>query len=123
MKLMLNEGFAGASIALADRFIQPTDDVGEKKVLFKLPIRPNGQLAGGPRLETSRWYSVELAWDLDTSRCRVLVDGEPAVEFAQSHDDCAGVSYLRLRSTADMIDPAGLLVEQVHAKSNTLAEQ
>ena len=113
---MLGEGFAGASIALADRFIQPTDDVGEKKVLFKLPILPDGQLPGGRRLETGRWYCVELSWDLEAARCRVLVEGEPATELAQSSDACAGVSYLRLRSTAETVNPAGLLVEHVEVK-------
>ena len=116
LKLMPGEGFAGASIALADRFIQPTDDVGEKKVLFRLPIRPDGGLPGGPRLETGRWHSVELAWDLEAGQCRVLVDGEPAAELARSSDQCAAVSYLRLRSTAETIDPAGFLVERVHVQ-------
>lgn len=116
LKLMLNEGFAGASIALADRFIQPTDDVGEKKVLFKLPIGPDGRLPGGLQLKTGRWYSVELAWDLADDRCSVSVEGRQTAELAQSSDECAGVSYLRLRSTAESVDPAGFLVEYVHVR-------
>jgi hypothetical protein len=116
LSLMLKEGFAGGSIALADRFIQPTDEVGEKKVLFSLPMAPDGRLPGGPRLETGRWYTVELAWDLEAGQCRVLIDGEQAAVLAQSSDHGAGVSYLRLRSTADSVDPAGFLVERVHVE-------
>jgi len=113
LSLMLGEGFAGASIALTDRFIQPTDDAGEKKVLFSLPIAPDGRLPGGTRLETGRWRTVELAWDLEAGQCRVLIEGEQAAALAQSSDHGAGVSYLRLRSMAETIDPAGFLVERV----------
>ena len=117
LTLMLGEGFAGASIALADRFIQPTDGAGEKKVLFSLPIRPDGRLPGGSRLETARWYTVELVWDLETHRCRVLIEGERAAELVQSGEACAGASYLRLRSTAETVDTAGFLVEHVHVQA------
>lgn len=113
LKLRLNQGFQGGSIALADRFIQPTDDAGAKKVLFKTSISPDGELTGGEQLETERWYTVELAWDLETEQCRVLIDGEPAAELQQSGAPCAGISYLLLRSTADTVDPAGFLVERV----------
>ena len=116
LKLMLNDGFAGASIALADRFIQPTDDVGERKVLFKLPISTDGRLPGGPRFETGRWYSVELAWDLAAGRCSVLLEGRQTAKLVQSSEECAGVSYLRLRSTAETVDPAGFLVEHIHVQ-------
>lgn len=117
LKLMLNDGFAGASIALADRFIQPTDDVGEKKVLFKLPISSDGRLPGGPRLETGRWYSIELFWDLEAGQCRVAAEDQQAADLVQSSEECAGVSYLRLRSTAETVDPAGFLVEHVQVRA------
>lgn len=107
---------AGASIALADRFIQPTDDAGEKKVLFSLPITPDGGLPGGKRLEAGRWHSVELAWDLEAGRCRVLIEGREAAALAQSNAHSAGVSYLRLRSTAPAADPAGFFVERVRVE-------
>ncbi|OHB77117.1 MAG: hypothetical protein A2W31_14260, partial [Planctomycetes bacterium RBG_16_64_10] len=113
LKLLLSEGCAGASIALADRFIQPTDEVGEQQILFTLPISGNGELPGGARLETNRWYSVELAWDLQTGQCRALADGRPVAELTQAHDNLGGVSYLRLRSTAAAVDPAGFLVAHV----------
>jgi hypothetical protein len=116
LSLMLNEGFAGASIALADRFIQPTDETGEKKVLFNLPIAPDGGLPGAARLEAGRWYNLELAWDLPSGRCRVLVDGREAAVLAPLGDHDAGISYLRLRSTAESLDPAGFLVQRVQVE-------
>ena len=116
LRLMLNKGFGGGSIGLADRFIQPTDDVGEKKVLFTLPIRPDGRLPDGSRLQPGQWHRLELAWDLEAGRCRVSVDCRSAIELAQSNDACAGVCYLRLRSTAEALDPAGFLVERVHVR-------
>jgi hypothetical protein len=116
LRLMLNRGFGGASIALADRFIQPTDEQGERQVLFKLPIGSDGRLPNGARLQAGRWHSVTVQWDLGARRCRVSADGRQVVELPQLNDQCAGVCYLRLRSTADRVDPAGFFVERVEVQ-------
>jgi hypothetical protein len=116
VRLRLQPGFGGGSLALADRFIQPTDEVGEKKVLVTLPIRSDGQVYGGVKLEPGRWYTVTLGWDLDKGRCSVVVDGKPACSLPMSKEPSPGVSYLRLRSTAQEVDTAGFLVESVDAK-------
>ena len=68
------------------------------------------------RLEAGRWHDLELAWDLPSGRCRVLVDGREATVLAASGDHDAGVSYLRLRSTAESVDPAGFLVQRVQVE-------
>lgn len=116
IRIFLRKGFGGASIALADRFIQPTDAAGEKKVLAMLPIGADGRLPDGVRLELGRWYTISLAWDLGEAVCRVSVDGKPMSVLKMSKQPTPGVCYLRLRSTAPAIDRAGFLVASVEAE-------
>ena len=113
MRLQLQEGFGGAVVALADRFFNPTDDNGRSKSLFRLSISAEGRLDKGPALETGRWYSLDFEWDLAKGRCLVLVDGRRTAVLPLLDEHTTGVSYLRLRSTAETTDPAGFLVESV----------
>ncbi len=115
VRLLIQPGFGGGSVALADRFIQPNDDVGEKKVLVTLPIRADGELPGGTKLEPGQWQTVKLRWDIGKTECEVTVDGKPACTLPMSKETTAGPSYVRLRSTAQTADTAGLLVESVEA--------
>lgn len=115
VRILLRQGFGGAGIALADRFIQPTDTVGEKTVLAVLPIRADGHIGGNAKLEPGKWYTVDLAWDLDKAECRVSVDRTSAGVLTISNRPSPGVCYLRLRSTAPSPDRAGFLVESVAA--------
>jgi hypothetical protein len=115
VRLMLRKGFGGGSIALADRFIQPTDNVGEKKVLVVVPIAAEGGLPGGQRLRADRWYTIELTWSMNAHQCHVAVDGKRACSLGMSEVPSPGVSYVRFRSTAKTIDPAGFLIESVRA--------
>ena len=113
LRLCLEAGFGGASVAMGDRFFDPTDDHGEKQAMFLFPIGADGRLPGGSQLHTGRWHNVEMAWDLGAGRCRVRVDGREAGMLVHQARTDAGLSYLRLRSTAGGIDRAGLLLEKV----------
>lgn len=113
MNIMLQEGFGGASIALADRFITPNDPVADKLVPFKLTIGADGQLPGGAKLQTGRWYRLDLIWDIEKDQCRVLADGKQAAILPRLNKDSEDIGYLRLHSTAKTIEPAGFLVEYV----------
>jgi len=115
LRIMLNEGFAGGSIALNDRFFEPCDDNGERLAMFSLPLHPNGRIGTGPRLDVGRWHAIELAWDLSADRCRVRLDGADALALPLAHKTGNGISYLRLRSTAEAVDHAGFLVESARA--------
>ena len=110
---MLQKGFGGASIALTDRFFNPTDDNGEEKAMFLLPIYDNGTLQGGARFDHGHFYKLELDWDVDRRHCRALVDDLPVGGLPLLNETSAGVCYLRLRSTAPSIDISGWLVESV----------
>jgi hypothetical protein len=113
--LLLQQCFVGGSIALADRFIQPTDDIGEKKVLATLPITVGGQLPGGAKLEPGRWHTLELRWDMDKAACEFIVDGRLAGSLVLSRNPSPGVCYVRFRSTATSVDPAGFLIKSIAA--------
>jgi len=115
VQLSLRKGFGGGSIALADRFIQPNDDIGERKVLVTLPIQANGELPGGAKLEPSRWQTVDLRWDIEEAECAIAVDGKPACTLPMAKETSEGVSYVRFRSTAKAVDTAGFLVASVEA--------
>ncbi len=113
LRILLNSGFAGGTVALADRFIPPTDPAAQTLELFQLPIDREGQLPGGTRLALGDWHSLEMNWDADDRRCVVRIDGAPAAMLPRRNPEGGRPSYLRVRSTADGIDPAGWLLERV----------
>ena len=131
LRLQLRKGAVGVTIALADRFFNPTDTEGEKQALILLPVRYvpalearqkgeeggwyalGGGLTAGVRLRSGVWYDLTLAWNLPAGECEVLVDGEPALVLPVLNETTSGVSYLRLRCNAEDIDAAGVLVERV----------
>ena len=122
LSLLLKPGSQGVSLALADRYIQPSDGVGDEKVLFCLPIGTDGRVISGTSvLNKGRWHTFTMNWEMDEHLCRVLVDGQPAGVLTMRNADSAspGPSYLRLRSTAQQTDTAGMLVEWVRARSSS----
>ena len=113
LRLKLNEGFAGAGIALLDRFFDPTDDRVPSQAIFQLPINAQGGLGQQKRLTLDQWHTLELAWDINAKRCRLRIDGQAVVSSPLNQTTPNGVSYLHLRSNASRIDPAGFLIESV----------
>jgi hypothetical protein len=113
IRLKLNPGFAGARIGLTDHFSVPFDPEDEYHNLFNLSIGPEGKLQHS-EITPGGWHTLELDWNTPRQECRVIIDGRCA-EILALERRTAGVNYLRLCSTADEIDPAGLLIESVHA--------
>ena len=114
----LQSGCQDIAVALADRYIQPNDEDGREKELFRLKIAAEGKLPGGTSLVHGEWYKLCLRWNMDNGICEILVDGRPAGSLSPLHKEPAGpgISYLRLRSTAPAVDAAGFVVEKVQAK-------
>ncbi|MFC1606496.1 sialidase family protein [Candidatus Latescibacterota bacterium] len=113
--LMLRQGFHGGSIALTDRFFNPTDDNGESEALFVLPLGDDYSLPGGYELDPGTWYTLTLEWNVDARHCNVLVDGEEVSWLKMLNETVNGASYVRFRSGADEVDIAGMLIESVKA--------
>jgi hypothetical protein len=120
VRLLLKKGFGGGLITLTDRFIYP-DDANPSKVVFALPIDADGTIADSGRLEFDRWHTLKLTWrvELDPPKggwpgtCSVKLDGKEVGVRPQLNRARSGLSYLRLHSTAQEIDQAGFLIENV----------
>lgn len=115
LRVLLREGFQGASIVLNDRMFEPTDPSGERLAIFQATIDSHGRLGEGATLELGKWHTLKFRWDLDTGKCS-LADGDVDVELEQQHPTNNGVCYLGLRSKAQVIDTAGFLVDYVRAE-------
>ena len=114
MRLMLKEGFGGARFGITDHYSVPFDNLEQFHNLHNLAIEPNGGIAPGKRLIPGRWHDIEFNWDAGKRQCRVLLDGRPAITLPQIRETL-GANYLRVRSTAETVDNAGLLIESVDA--------
>ncbi len=115
LRIMLNKGFRGGTISLTDRFFNPSDDHGDRLAMFCLPIAREGQKATGLTISAGQWHLIELLWNIKDKTCVVKVDGKQGTALKQANETLNGISYLRLRSTADEIDTAGFFVESVVA--------
>jgi hypothetical protein len=118
LRLVLREGFRGASVSLGDRFFNPGDDRGETEAVFHLPVRTDGTWAGAGRLPMDRSVNLTFRWNLSERQCDVLLDGESAAVLPIRNEAPHGISYLRLRSTAQNVDHAGFLVELVEVETS-----
>ncbi len=121
VRLKLLAGFQGASIGLADCFFQPTDLQGEQQAIFRLNIKPNGQLNGGGRLQIGVWHDLQLRWNLDAQNTAadVVIDGQSVGRIKQLNHAVVGINYLRLRSIAERIDTGGFIVESVSQRGQS----
>jgi len=118
LRLKLQSGFGGAAIALMDRFFNPTDERGETEAPFTLNIRPDGHISLAGRLQMDTWYTLTFEWDLAARTCVVFVDGAPMVYLKQAYREPMGINYVRIRSTAEDVDSAGMLIESVSVDVN-----
>jgi hypothetical protein len=116
LRFMLPSGSAGGSVALVDRFFDPTDDAGEAEAMLRVPLAPGGSVAGQP-LGAGTWHTLELSWDAVASAARVRLDGAAAGTLPFARPTATGLSYLRLRSTAANVDAAGWMVESVRVRA------
>jgi hypothetical protein len=115
IRLKLNPGFAGARLGLTDHFSVPFDPEAECYNLFNLNIGADGKLKR-TEITTGQWHTLEFEWNVATSECRVSVDGDLA-DTLPIQRRTSGVNYLRVTSTAETTDSAGLLIESVDVKT------
>jgi hypothetical protein len=113
MRLLVREGFGGAVLSLMDRFFNPTDPNGDIEAVFSLPIRTDGHLSIRASLEPGTWHTLRFQWDVHERMGVVSIDGAPSVYVQPTYRKVRGVNYLRVRSIAETVDPAGLLIERV----------
>jgi hypothetical protein len=112
-RLKLGKGFRGAVISLLDRFFDPQDPNGDSDAVFSLSIAEGGAISLRNQLEEGRWYDLSFEWDLPGRTCVVSVDGKSTIWLKPSYRQVIGVNYVRFRSLASSVDPAGILIESV----------
>jgi hypothetical protein len=113
MRVKFQAGFQGASITLMDRFFNPTDTTCEKEAIVALKIDEAGKIALRESISLAEWHDLDFQWDLNNRTCVVSVDHTPRVYLKPAYRDPLGINYLRVRSTAEEIDTAGILIESV----------
>jgi hypothetical protein len=108
LRIRTSPDFGGATVSLADRLFQPTDDAITRDALFSL------RLAAGDRLTPDRIHHLRFTWDVSRKECIVWLDdvelGRPPLNDVA---ETFGPSYLCVRSTAEKIAPQGLMIENV----------
>ncbi len=83
--------------------------------LFNFTIGPDGGLGQGNAMKPDQWHLLQFDWNCAKEECRVSVDGRP-VELLHMQRQTEGVNYVRINSTAEDTDNAGLLIESVEAE-------
>ena len=120
LQLRLEPGGQGGSIALTDRFFDPTDDQGEQFAAFRLHFTSDDR-ANSLQLPPGVFHELTLRWDLSQSACEVLLNGSQRLTLPLQHRTLNGLSYLRFRSIASHRDPSGFLVAQVKMQATDTA--
>lgn len=120
-RIRLNKGFKGASIALNDRWFQPTDNQGIETAMYTLEIPASGKLSSETVLEKDKWYTVKFVWEntlnKDQDRCSIYVDDMIiSKNLILKNPSFHGISYVRFRSGSRRPDSQGMYIEQVYAK-------
>lgn len=118
MRILLCDGFRGATISFMDRFFDPTDPAGDAKAVFSLPITPDGGISIRERLSVGEWQRLGFSWDLPQRMVVVSIDEEPVVYLQPTRGEVRGVNYVRVRSTAAEIDTAGLYLGHVAVETD-----
>ncbi len=119
MKLLLQPGFQGARICLTDHFTWPYYAEDGR---FGISIAADGGISAGTgeseftpigvTLAAREWHTLGFAWDCEKETCELSVDGEHVADMPQL-SEAVGVCYLRLLSTAERTDRAGLVLDSV----------
>lgn len=110
-RVMIREGFQGATISLNDRFFDPTNDMGEQFSNFQVAL--NSDAPQALMLAPNEWAYIQMEWDLDTGTCQLTVNGEPATSLKLRNPTLNGISYVRFRSSATSTDTAGVIIDKV----------
>jgi hypothetical protein len=113
----LNKGFAGARIALLDRWLNPTDPTAHTLAMCHLDIAADGTTNAGAKLDVSHWHTLKFQWkSVDKgATCDVFLDGHLTGTMPLQRPALHGLSYVHYQTTAEAAD-AGFLVQSVVAK-------
>jgi hypothetical protein len=93
LRLWREPGATAGHLALADRYLNPTDPTAAGQSVFLLDLS-----AASDALPTGQWIDLTLTFDTDAGTCEVHADGRPIASLPAAVRDGLGVSYFRLRA-------------------------
>ncbi len=120
MSLRLEPGFKGARICLTDHFTWPyyledgrfgVDVWADGKIVENVGLGEISQT--GLTLKPGKWHTLRFAWNCKKQTCRLTIDGKNSAELSQK-SEAVGVCYLRLCSTEEKVDTAGMVVDLIN---------
>jgi len=124
MRLRLEPGFQGAWVSLTDFFSVPGY---AEEGRFGISIGADGRVSARTSdgeftptdavLQTDKWHTIGFAWDCEKGTCGLTVNYQKAADLPQI-SPALGICYLRLLSTAEGTDEAGMLVESVSTRAS-----
>jgi hypothetical protein len=101
LEIVLEDGFPGANISLADHFAPAWDQRTHRAALFALPIRKGGVLPDGTILKTQVGARIVFEWDLAHQTAQwstVSVGGGGELKLIKAQGNEGAASYLWLRA-------------------------
>lgn len=116
----------GFSVALNNRFFNPLDSRGETESPIHAVFSTKGDSSDALDLSADEWHTVEFEWDLSQNgrnECLVRIDDRVARRLKVKAAPFGGISYLRIWSAAQEVDPAGVLIESVRVEVEVPVEQ
>ena len=120
MRLRLEPGFKGARICLTDHFTWPyyledgrfgLDIWADGKIIENVGL---GEISEtGLTLKPGKWHTLKFVWNIKKETCKLTVDDKNSFDLTLK-SEAAGICYLRLRSTEEKVDTAGMLVDLIN---------
>lgn len=117
ISFQINSGFKGATFALCDRFVNPTDERGDLAAVA-IALDADGLLNQQRKVSPGKFHKLQIRWDDKNARANLYLDGENAGWVKVRGKNPFGLCYLWLRSTATTTDVAGFYVESVKAETH-----
>jgi hypothetical protein len=101
---------AGFRLSLLDHWINPCDVFNAARAPFGVFLDPG--------VTGADWCRVEVIWDCDTAKARLLVDGREILACDLTEIPEAGFSYLHLQTSNECEDADGTYFRSLQAETD-----
>lgn len=102
---------SGVRISLTDRWFNPVDTSVAEQAQISLSLKKEDIPSD------VFWTETKIVWDLDALEVEVRINGTVSMMPDIKSNAPAGLSYLHLQSTADMVDHLGTYIKEISMKS------
>lgn len=119
LRVLTRNDSQGFSLAFNNRFFNPADDRGEQESAFAFRFASGVSSENTIALFADQWHTLKIEWDFDRNHTQLSLDGKVVSRGEVKQDLFGGVSYLRIRSTAEGIDQIGVLCSRIEVEIQT----